>query len=57
MEQQLSEGVHINILEDFTSAYHGRRHVGKAQEVPGQPEGPCTAGKDYLIAVQLTFAN
>ena len=57
MEQQLSEGVQLNISEDFSSAYDGRRYAGKAQEVPGQLEGPCSARKNHIIAVQLTFAD
>jgi hypothetical protein len=57
MEQQLSEGVYSNISEDFTSAHDSRRHAGKAQEVPGQLEGPCPAREDHSIAVQSTFAD
>jgi hypothetical protein len=57
MEQQLSEGVQLNISEDFSSAYDGRGYAGKAQEVPGQLEGPCPARKNHIIAVQLTFAD
>ena len=57
MEQQLSEGVYLNFSEDFTSAHDSRRHAGKAQEVPGQLEGPCPAREDHSIAVQSTFAD
>lgn len=57
MEQQLSEGVHFDISEDFTSAHDSRRYAGKAQEVPGQLEGPRLARKDHLVAVQLAVAD